>query len=94
MVYLLCFKDAEGNKAKIAHSGHYLGSVEGNTIEDVERRVRDYHAKGRGARFTQVATDLGLTFEIVRTWDGGKREERRLKNQKQGPRLCPICNRR
>ena len=85
MVYLLHFDK------KICHSQHYLGSVEGDTLTDVERRVTKYHMRGRGARFTQVAVEQGIKFIIARTWVGGKKRERQLKNQKQGPKLCPIC---
>jgi hypothetical protein len=34
----------------------------------------------------------GIGFEVARTWDGDRRLERRLKNQRNAPaRLCPIC---
>jgi hypothetical protein len=33
----------------------------------------------------------GIGFEVARTWDGDRRLERRLKNQRNAPaRLCPI----
>lgn len=65
---------------------HYIGSA---------KRLRDRiaeHRAGRGARLTQVALERGIAFRVVRTWpDGGRQLERRLKNQKNGHRLCPVC---
>jgi putative endonuclease len=49
------------------------------------------HLRGRGARMTQVAVERGISFSIVRTWQGDRHFERKLKNRKEGPRLCPIC---
>jgi hypothetical protein len=41
---------------------------------------------------TQVATQRGIGFEVVRTWPGGRELERRLKDRHDAPRLCPVCN--
>src|SRR4051812_20328993 len=49
------------------------------------------HMKGQGARLTQVAAERGIGFVIAATWPGDRNFERRLKNRKEGPRLCPIC---
>jgi predicted GIY-YIG superfamily endonuclease len=65
---------------------HYLG-----WSDDVPARIQA-HRDGRGARLTEVAKERGIGFEVVRTWDGEDRHfERALKNQKNSPRLCPIC---
>jgi len=68
---------------------HYIGSA-----ADVEARLAEHRA-GTGARLTQVANERGIGYSVVRTWDApdgkGRQLERQLKNQKQGPRLCPIC---
>ena len=86
MVYLLCFRDKEGKPSRIAgHAGHYLGYA-----DDVDKRV-SLHRKGQGARLTQVAVELGMTIEIVRTWKGDRNLERKLKNRKNAPKLCPVC---
>lgn len=70
---------------KIAHAQHYLGSC-------VDLDERDYlHQTGQGARLLQVAKERGVKFEIVRTWQGGRQLERKLKNRHDGARLCPIC---
>ena len=66
---------------------HYLGWTTGPVAERLAE-----HASGRGARLTQVAADRGIGMTLARTWDGGRDLERRLKNQKHGPRLCPLCS--
>lgn len=69
---------------------HYLGSA-----DDVDARLRE-HLTGRGARLTQVALERGIDFEIVRVWRAepgqGRQLERKLKNLKAGPQLCPLCS--
>lgn len=64
---------------------HYLGSA-----DDLGARLAE-HAAGRGARMLAAAAARGLTWEVARTWPGGRAEERRLKGWKNGPELCPIC---
>jgi len=65
---------------------HYIGFA-----EDLAPRI-NAHARGRGARFTEVAHERGLTFIVARTWNGDRKLERQLKRRKCAPRLCPICN--
>ena len=68
------------------HAHHYLGFA-----EDIEPRI-NAHLHGHGARLTQVAVDAGCSLVLVRVWPGAtRRDERRLKNQKHAPALCPIC---
>jgi hypothetical protein len=66
-------------------SRHYIGYT-----RHVPSRMQA-HLTGRGARFMQVARERGIGFVISRTWQGDRSFERRLKNRKEGPRLCPIC---
>lgn len=79
-VYLLHFSE------RYKHAGHYLGFA-----EDLEARL-ERHRTGRGARLVEVITEAGLDFQLVRTWNGDRMLERQLKKQKNGPRLCPLCN--
>ncbi len=69
---------------------HYIGSA-----NDVEARYRE-HLAGKGAKLTQVALEKGISFHVVRVWDAGKDQgrklERKLKSQHNGPRLCPLCH--
>lgn len=84
MVYLLHFE----RPISEAHTAqHYMGFT-----DDLGRRL-DAHRKGNGARLVEVATKRGISFEVARTWEGDRKLERRLKNRKAGPRLCPICQR-
>lgn len=68
---------------------HYLGSA-----EDVDKRLHE-HLQGKGARLTQVALERGIDFQVVRVWKAepgqGRQLERKLKQRKAGPQLCPIC---
>lgn len=47
---------------------------------------------GNGANFLAVLNHYGIGYEVVRVWDGGRDVERRIKAQKNGRRVCPICN--
>ena len=68
------------------HAKHYLGYA-----DDIDRRVGE-HRIGHGARLTQVIRDAGISFTVARTWPGATRTvERKLKNRKNAPRLCPVC---
>lgn len=78
-VYLLHFD------TPIHHAQHYLGSC-----NDLSKRIAR-HRKGHGARLTQVCVERGISFEVVRIWDGGKVMELKLKSKKNGRKLCPIC---
>jgi hypothetical protein len=82
-VYLLHFLDRinPGSPCR-----HYLGFA-----EELMPRLHA-HRFGHGARLTQVANERGIGFELVRAWKGSRRDERRLKNQHNGPRFCPLCN--
>jgi hypothetical protein len=74
-----------------AHTAqHYLGWTPGELAERLAE-----HAAGRGARFTQVALERGIGWELVRTWVGETRtDERRHKLGAHGSRLCPRCQHR
>ena len=79
-VYLLHFE------RRYRHAGHYLGFA-----EDMGARLAA-HRNGTGARLIQVIAQAGIGWRLARTWpDGDRALERRLKNQKHGPRLCPEC---
>ena len=85
-VYLLHFDGRLGNPAnRYAQAQHYIG-----TAVDVSARLADHRA-GAGAKITAAAVQRGIGFDVVRTWPGGRGVERKLKNRKEGPRLCPRC---
>lgn len=79
MVYLLHFQ------RRYRHAGHYLGWT-----ANLRERLRA-HRSGNGARLLEVITEAGINWTLARTWEGGRDLERRLKAQKNSPRLCPIC---
>jgi hypothetical protein len=84
MIYLLHFDTpiAPGRHT----CQHYLGYT-----NDLGGRI-EAHRQGQGARLTQVALERGITFQLVRVWHGDRGRERQLKNRKESPRLCPVCN--
>ena len=65
---------------------HYIGYT-----NDLAARLQ-CHQLGNGARLVQVANARGIPFQLVRVWRGGRGLERQLKNRKEAPALCPICN--
>jgi predicted GIY-YIG superfamily endonuclease len=79
VVYLLHFDP------RYKHAGHYIGFS-----SDPYARLID-HLGGRGARLLQVVVDAGVKVSLVKIWRGSRALERRLKNRKEAPRLCPIC---
>lgn len=84
-VYLLAIMSSDGQHVRYHHAHHYLGWA-----ENIQARLFA-HLTGRGARFTQVLIEQGYELRLVRTWPGGRDVERRLKNEHNGPRLCPFC---
>lgn len=64
---------------------HYTGFC-----YDLWARIR-CHLGGNAARLTEVAHERGIGMKVVRVWKGTGHDERRIKNRKEGTRLCPIC---
>jgi len=84
MVYLLHFD------RRYWHAGHYVGWA--RSAKTLPRRIH-HHEIGQGARLTAVVSAAGIGFQVARVWpDADRHFERRLKDQKHGPRLCPLCN--
>jgi predicted GIY-YIG superfamily endonuclease len=68
------------------HAKHYLGSA-----SDLAERIERHRSNG-GARLLRAVNLAGISWEVVRTWRGSRSDERKLKNQHNTPRLCPVCN--
>ena len=66
-------------------SQHYVGWA-----YHLSSRI-DQHLRGRGSKFTKVAHERGITFELAAVWPGSRSYEREIKNKKLGWRLCPVC---
>jgi predicted GIY-YIG superfamily endonuclease len=79
-IYLLHFSEA------YKHARHYVGFT-----TNLEQRIEE-HGKGQGSRLMQVIAEAGLTFSLARTRQGTRKTERQIKNRKEAPRLCPLCN--
>lgn len=57
-----------------------------------EGQVRKGEKHGHGATFLAVANSRQINWSLARTWEEKGREfERKLKNYKNAPRLCPLC---
>lgn len=86
--YLLCFHNADGTKAHLAHAGHYIGYS-----SNITGRIY-YHLMGQSrVSIINAVLAQGLLFRVARVWVGADRSrERRLKNQGGATRICPICN--
>jgi len=80
IVYLIHFNEP------LHHARHYMGWTT-NLIERLHA-----HETGNGSRIMEVISDKEITWQLVRTWPGGRVLERQFKRQKHNPRFCPICN--
>ena len=78
-IYLLHFD------RPLQHARHYRGWA-----RNLAGRLA-HHAKGSGARLTQVAVDRGIGWVLADVRPGTRAEERRLKNLGSAERTCPVC---
>jgi len=86
VVYLIHFAKPLGDLANPrGQAQHYLGYT-----EDLEQRL-EAHSFGNGSAIMAAVSEAGIPWRLVRTWEGGRDVERRLKRQHNAPRLCPIC---
>lgn len=69
----------------LKHARHYIGWT-----MNLEQRV-GAHESGRGSRLLEIVGAAGIAFRVVRTWPGSRKLERKLKNRKYAPRICPVC---
>lgn len=83
MVYLLHFHDKISDKHTCQHYVGYCKNLSDRIYE---------HENCPDARLLQVAKERDIAFVVARTWKGGRKLERRIKNRKNAPKLCPICN--
>lgn len=75
MIYIIKFEPS------FHHAQYYLGFS-----DNVQKRFAD-HCAGNGATITREALKQGHTLRLVAIMAGDRTEERRLKNQKNTPRL-------
>lgn len=67
------------------HARHYIG-----TTVDLERRIRE-HLSGQGSPLVKAVVDAGINVVVATTYNGGRKLERKMKNQHKASRFCPIC---
>jgi hypothetical protein len=88
MVYLIHFHECIGDPDNPrGQAQHYIGFAE----NDLDGRLAE-HRSGRGASITAFLAEKDIGFDLVRVWVGDRALERRLKQRKEAPALCPICN--
>jgi predicted GIY-YIG superfamily endonuclease len=86
-VYLLHFDAPVGPPGNRRNQAwHYTGS----TRRSVTKRLAE-HAAGKGARLLAVALASGVSWQLARTWEGGRDRERQIKRQGGASRRCPLC---
>lgn len=87
VVYLIHFERAIGSATNPrGRAQHYLG-----WSAKLGDRM-DAHRHGNGARLMEVLAERGVAWTLVRTWQGPRSTERRLKNWHKARQLCPLCN--
>lgn len=91
-VFLLHF---EGPVNPDRPARHYLEY----TARRVSDRLADHHRAavtgnlGKSVPIVFAAMSRGVFFEVARVWPNAtKSDERRLRDLRNNPRLCPICN--
>jgi putative endonuclease len=85
-IYLIHFDNPLGDLANPrGQAQHYLGYT-----EDLEARL-EAHREGNGSAIMAAVSEAGIPWRLVRTWEGGRDLERKLKDQHNTPRFCPLC---
>lgn len=80
VVYLIHFQKP------YKHAQHYLGYT-----DDLGKRF-NRHVYGDGSKLLKAVRAAGISFYLVRTWNGVDRKfERKLHNHKKSWMKCPVC---
>jgi hypothetical protein len=87
-IYLLHFEP------RYMHAGHYLGFS-----DNIPERVAAHRVGQSGVKMLSAAASIGCQMFLVRTWPGGRKDERKMKglrNAKRtgslGRQFCPACD--
>lgn len=84
MIYIIELDRPIGNPAKRHGTAkYYIGYCDDGRLLD---RLNQHNA-GQGAKMLAAAKRQGIGFGVVATFPGDRTEERRLKNQKNTPRI-------
>ena len=85
-IYLIHFEKPIGNLSHpLSSAQHYMG-----WCSDLDKRL-DRHRSGQGSSIMRYVEQSGVGWNVVRTWQGTRDDERALKNQKNAKRFCPVC---
>ena len=87
VTYLVHLDAKLGSSHPRGGAQHYVGFT---TLTVAERLAT--HRDGRGAKLLAAAVQRGIGFDVVRTWDGGRETEKRIKAQRNARRMCPTCS--
>jgi predicted GIY-YIG superfamily endonuclease len=79
-IYLLCFAETP-----LHHAKHYSGWT-----TDLKKRL-NLHAKGRGSCLMAAVVRAGIKFQVAKTWEGTRHDERKFKQKGGASKSCPIC---
>lgn len=81
MIYILEFSTPLGSSRHQA--SYYVGYCDDHRLE---QRFKE-HLKGEGAAITRAALKRGISFKVLATMPGTREDERKLKRQKNTPRI-------
>jgi predicted GIY-YIG superfamily endonuclease len=85
-IYLIHFERPIGDlQNPHGYAQHYLGWT-----DDLSSRI-EAHRSGNGSALMAAVNRAGIDWRVVRVWQGDRALERKLKNRKNAPKLCPIC---
>lgn len=90
-VYLIHFERPFGPEGAPAGSTaqHYIGS---SPEYRLQARIREeLSGCAAAAVIMQHVIAAGIACEVVRTWPGGRKRERQIKEQGSARRVCPAC---
>ena len=81
LVYIIHFEE------KLKHAQHYIGFVENDLQQRIER-----HLANQGSKLLAAVNKAGIKWEVVKVYENVDRAfERKLKNRKGARHLCPKC---
>lgn len=81
MIYIIHFDE------KLHHAQHYVGYCK---EERFELRLLE-HGTGIGAKIIRALIKKNIHYRVAVTFPGDRKVERKIKNQKNTRRYCPIC---
>lgn len=83
MIYLVHFEKP------FKHAKHYVGFTD-KTLKERFARHMSLARMHRGSALLRAVLAAGIKFKVVRTWEGDRNEERRMKSGGNSWR-CPVC---